>query len=158
EIARGLGDTIVVVGLSAGGVLAGWMTEYHPEVQRAVLIAPAIAPGHLPDGEAQGLVVLASKLPDVVHMQAPIDTARPENVPGITTRGLAELLRLGRRVYDDAERAPPAVRDVVFLLNEADRTVSEEASIDLAQRWLDRGASVEAYRFSTAAKLPHNVM
>jgi alpha-beta hydrolase superfamily lysophospholipase len=158
EIARGLGDTIIVVGLSAGGVLAGWMAEYHPEVQRTVLIAPAIAPGHLPDGEGQGIVVLASKLPDVVHMQAPIDTSRPENIPGITTRGLAELLRLGRRVYDDAERAPPVVHDIVFLLNEADRTVSESASIDLAQRWMDRGANVGAYRFSATAKLPHNLM
>jgi esterase/lipase len=158
EIARGLGDTIVVVGLSAGGVLAGWIAEHHPEVQRAVLIAPAIAPGRLSDGEGEGLVMLASKLPEVVRMTAPIDTSRPENIPGITTRGLAELLRLGRRVHDDAELAPPLVHDIAFLLNEADQTVSEGASLDLAQRWMDRGATVEAFRFSASTKLPHNIM
>ena len=31
EIARGLGDTIVVVGLSAGGVLAGWIASSIPK-------------------------------------------------------------------------------------------------------------------------------
>ncbi len=158
EIARGLGDTIVVIGLSAGGVLAGRIAERHPEVHRAVLIAPAIAPGRLPDGEAEAVVVLASKLPDVVRMTAPLDTNRPENIPGISTRGLAELLRFGRQVYDDAELAPPAVRDIVFLLNEADRTVNEDVSLDLAQRWMDRGATVSAYRFNASAKLLHNVM
>lgn len=158
EIARGLGDTIIVVGLSAGGVLAGWIAEYHPEVQRAVLIAPAIGPGGVSDDQAGGLVILASKLPDVERMTAPIDTTRPENVAGITTRGLAELLTLGHRVHAQAENGPPAVRDIVFLLNEGDRTVSETVSLDLAQRWLDRGASVSAYRFTASAKLSHNVM
>ena len=46
----------------------------------------------------------------------------------------------------------------MFLLNEGDHTVSEPAALDLAQRWMDRGASVSAYRFSASAKLPHNVM
>src|SRR5215471_7554433 len=68
EIARGLGDTVVVVGMSAGGVLAGWMAQFHPEVQRAVLIAPAIAPGRFGEDEGGGLVLLASKLPDIERM------------------------------------------------------------------------------------------
>jgi carboxylesterase len=158
QISRGLGDTIVVVGLSAGAVLAGWITEYHPEVQRTVLIAPAIAPGRIPGGEGAGLVILASKLPEVVRMSAPVDTARPENIPGITTRGLAELLRFGQRVRDRAQSAPPSVHDIVFLLNAADRTVSEDAALEVAQRWMDGGASSKAYRFSIGARLPHNVM
>lgn len=158
EIARGLGDTIVVVGLSAGGVLAGWIAQFHPEIQRAVLIAPAIGPGRVADDEGAGLVILASKLPDIERATGPIDSMRPENIPGITTRGLAELLRLGKRVHDGAEAAPPGARDIVFLLNERDHTVSESAAVDLAQRWLDRGATVAAYRFRATEKLPHNVL
>jgi len=156
-IARGLGDTIVVVGLSAGGVLAGWIAQFHPEVQRAVLIAPAIAPGSISD-DGGALVLLASKLPDVHRMSAPVDTTRPENVPGFTTRGLAELLRLGRQVRGAAGRTAPGAREIVMLLNEGDRTVSQDASLDLAQRWMDHGATVAAYRFDAASRLPHNVM
>lgn len=158
EIARGLGDTVIVVGLSAGGVLAGWIAQFHPEVRRAVLIAPAIAPGGVSDDEGAGIVILASKLPDVQRMTGPVDSTRPENIPGISTRGLAELLRLGKRLHDLAETAPPAAHDISFLLNERDRTVSESAALDLAQRWLDRGAAVSAYRFGASDKLPHNVM
>jgi carboxylesterase len=157
DIARGLGDTIIVVGLSAGGVIAGWIAQTHATVHRAVLIAPAIAPGGLSDDQGAGLVVLASTLPDIQRARAP-DSSRLENVPGITTHGLAELLRLGRRVYDAADNKPSGARNVVFLLNELDHTVSEDASVDLAQRWFDRGAAVSVYRFGAAAKLPHNVM
>lgn len=156
-IARGLGDTIVVEGLSAGGVLAGWIAQYHPEVSRVVLIAPAIAPGLLSDDRG-AVVVLAAKLPNVQRMNAPLDSSRPENVPGISTRGLAELLRLGRRVSNAAGGAPPAVRDIALLLNERDRTVSETANLGLAQRWVDRGAAVAVYRFDLTAGLPHNLM
>jgi pimeloyl-ACP methyl ester carboxylesterase len=157
DIARGLGDTIIVVGLSAGGVIAGWIAQTHATVHRAVLIAPAIAPGGLSDDQGAGLVVLASTLPDIQRARAR-DSSRLENVPGITTRGLAELLRLGRRVYDAADNKPSGARNVVFLLNALDHTVSEDASVDLAQRWFDRGAAVSVYRFGAAAKLPHNVM
>jgi carboxylesterase len=157
DIARGLGDTIVVVGLSAGGVIAGWIAQSHATVHRAVLIAPAIAPGGLSDDQGAGLAVLASKLPNIERARAP-DTSRIENVQGITTRGLVELLRLGRRLYDEADSKPSGARSIAFLLNELDHTVSEQASIDLAQRWSDRGAAVSVYRFGAAAKLGHNVM
>ena len=42
---RGLGDTIIVAGLSAGGAIAGHIAQTRREVRRAVLIAPAIGPG-----------------------------------------------------------------------------------------------------------------
>ncbi|HEV8496950.1 MAG TPA: hypothetical protein VGQ56_08820 [Gemmatimonadaceae bacterium] len=157
KIARGLGDTVVVMGLSAGGVIAGWMAQSHASVHRAVLIAPAIAPGTVTDDQGAAIVILASKMPDVERAARP-DTTRPENVRGVTTRGLGELLSLGRRVYDAADGSPSATRNIVFLLNERDHTVSESASIDLAQRWFDRGAAVSIYRFGAAANLPHNVM
>lgn len=157
DIARGLGDTIIVVGLSAGGAVAGWIAQTHATVHRAVLIAPAIAPGGLSDDQGAGLVVLASKLPDIERTRAP-DSSRLENVQGITTHGLAELLRLGRRVYNAADDTPSGARNIVLLLNELDHTVSEDASVDLAQRWFDHGASVSVYRFGAAAKLPHNIM
>ena len=157
NIARGLGDTVVVVGLSAGGVIAGWMAQSHASVYRAVLIAPAIAPGSVSDDDGAGLVLLASRLPDVERARTP-DTTRLENVQGITTRGLAQLLLLGHRVYDQSALEAPGAKRIVFLLNQRDRTVNENASIDLAQRWFDRGATVSVYRFGNGAHLPHNVM
>ena len=156
--ARGLGDTIVVVGLSAGATIAAHITESNPEVGRVVLIAPAIAAALLPDSIGRELIELAARLPDIRHTNAPVDSTHPDFVQGFTTRGLAELLQLGTRVHDDAERFAPKVKRVVFLLNEGDHTVSEDASLELAQRWFDHGAAVTAYRFPVSLKLPHNVL
>jgi len=156
--ARGLGDTIVVVGLSAGGTIAAHIVESNPEVTRAVLIAPAIAAALISDSIGMQLVELAQRLPDIHRTNAPTDSTRPDFVQGFTTRGLAQLLDLGHQVRDDADKYAPKVKHVIFLLNERDHTVSEEASLDLAQRWFDHGAQVSAYRFPSSLKLPHNVM
>jgi esterase/lipase len=158
DIARGLGDSVVVVGLSAGGVIAGWIAQTRRDVRRAVLIAPAIGAGRVSDDDALALVLLASRLPDVTRTNAPTDSTLPEYVQGVSTHGLAEVLSLGHRVRDDAEKKPPGVKDIAFLLSERDQTVSEEAALDLAQRWFDRGAAVTVFRFPNSVGLPHNIM
>ena len=157
-IARGLGDSIIVMGLSAGGAIAGSIAQSHAEVQRAVLIAPALGASTLTDNQEHGLIILASKLPEITRTNAPVDTTRPDYVQGITTHGLAQVLMLGQQVRDESERLTPGAKEMIFLLNEADHTVSEEASMEVAQRWFDHGARVGVYRFGAKLKLQHNVM
>jgi hypothetical protein len=65
---------------------------------------------------------------------------------------------LGQQVRDDSERLTPGAKEMIFLLNEADHTVSEEASLEVARRWFDHGARVGVYRFGAKLKLQHNVM
>ena len=157
DAARGLGDTVIVAGLSAGGTIAAHVAQRRREVQRAVFIAPAIAAGIISEENEQALVVLASKLPDITRTDK-ADSTRPDFVQGLTTRGLAEVLRLGQMVREKAVDDRPGAQQMVFLLNELDRTVSEDASLALAQNWFDHGATVVVYRFPKVLKLPHNVM
>lgn len=42
--ATGLGDELGVVGLSGGGMLATWASEYRPEVKRALILSPFYEP------------------------------------------------------------------------------------------------------------------
>ena len=74
------------------------------------------------------------------------DTVQPDLIQGLTTHGLAEVLRLGHMVRDKAEKDPPGAPEIVFLLNELDQTVSEAASMALAQSWFDHDATVTVYR------------
>ena len=157
DVARGLGDSVVVVGLSAGGSIGAWIAQWRGEVQRVVLIAPALGVGLLSDEGERELVELAARLPNV-RRTSKADTTRPDMVQGTTSRGLAEVLSLGHRVRDQAEERTPRVKEMLFLLNERDQTVSEKAALELAQRWFDHDASVSAYRFPSSARLPHNVM
>jgi esterase/lipase len=157
DAARGLGDSVVVVGMSAGGAIAAWIAQWRADVQRAVLIAPALGAGLLSDDYGRELVEIASIIPNVTRTTRP-DTTRPDMVQGTTSRGLAEVLSLGHRVRDQASEFRPRVKDIVFLLNARDRTVSEKAALGLAQQWFDGGASVAVYKFPESARLPHNVM
>ena len=157
-IARGLGDSIVVVGLSAGGAIAGSVAQTRVEVKRAVLIAPALAAASLSDDQEHGLIILASKLPEITRTSAPLDSTRPDYLQGITTHGLAQVLLLGQQVRELSTDKAPGAQNMIFLLNEADHTVSEEASIQVARGWYDHGAHVEVYRFRAALKLQHNLM
>ena len=157
DIARGLGDTVIVVGLSAGGNVAASIAQHRADVWRAVLIAPAIAAGRVSDDAGRNLVLAASRLPNITRSEAP-DTTRPEFVQGISTRGLAQVLQLGERIRDDADRSPGQARQIAFLLNKNDRTVSEDAAIDLARRWTVGTPLVSVYQFPAELRLPHNVM
>jgi pimeloyl-ACP methyl ester carboxylesterase len=157
DVARGLGDSVIVMGMSAGGSIAAWIAQWRADVQRAALIAPALGTGLLSEDQGRELVDIASMLPNVTRTTKP-DSTRPDMVQGTTSRGLAEVLSLGHRVRDQAVQFRPRVKDIVFLLNERDHTVSEKASLDLAQQWFDQGASVLVYKFPVSAKLPHNVM
>jgi esterase/lipase len=157
DLARGLGDSVVVAGMSAGGAITAWVAQWRADVQRAVLIAPAIAVGLLSDENGQELLDIVSAIPNITRTTRP-DTSRPDMVQGTTSRGLAEVLRLGQRVRDQSVDRAPRVKDIALLLNARDRTVSEDAAVDLAQRWFDRGATVRVYKFPAALRLPHNVM
>lgn len=157
EVTRGLGDTVIVIGLSAGATIAAWIAQTRVGVPRVVLIAPALAAGRLSDKESDDIVRVATRLPDIRRSDAP-DSTRPGYQQGVSTRGLAELLSLGTRVRDAARDRAPRAREAAFLLNERDETVSEKAALDLAEHWFERGAVVRVYRFPRSLGLRHNVL
>ncbi|MDX1390630.1 MAG: alpha/beta fold hydrolase, partial [Acidobacteriota bacterium] len=43
DVGTALGDTLIVVGLSTGGVMAAWAAQYRSDVDRTVIIAPCFA-------------------------------------------------------------------------------------------------------------------
>lgn len=157
DIARGLGDTVIVVGLSAGANIAASVAQHRSDVHRTVLIAPAIAAGRVGDDVARGLVEIGSRLPNITRSDAP-DSTRPDFIQGISTRGLSQVLRLGESVRAEAERTPAAARQITFLLNQNDRTVNDDAAIDLARRWTVGAPLVPVFQFPTSLQLRHNVM
>ena len=157
DIATGLGDSVIVVGLSAGGNVAAFVAQRRDDVFRAVLIAPAIAAGRVSDDNDRALVLLGSRLPNITRADRP-DSTRPGFIQGLSTRGLAQVLRLGESVRGDAERSPAGAKQIVLLLNENDHTVNNDAAIDLARRWTSGPPLVSVYMFPGVARLPHNVL
>jgi esterase/lipase len=157
DIAAGLGDSVIVVGLSVGGTIAAWTAEHRPEVRRAVVIAPPFEVTHVPSVLEKPLVNLSSHVPNVTRRAAP-DTARPDRDPGYTTHALAQVLKLGMAVRRDAPRDVPARAELLFLVNADDGTVKTPAVLDLARVWNERGVPVSVYEFPDSLGLPHNIL
>lgn len=157
DIASGLGDSVVVLGLSVGGTLAAWSAEHRTEVKRAVVIAPPFEATHIPSVLEKPIVNIGSRVPNVNRRAAP-DTARPDRNPGFSTRGLAQVLRLGMAVRRDAERPPVGQAELLFLVNAHDRTVKTAPVLDFARLWNKRGAPATVYEIPDSLGLPHNII
>jgi esterase/lipase len=153
---RGLGQSVVVVGLSMGGTVAAWIAQERA-VGRAVLIAPAIEPGRIPFLLDRPLIGLADRLPSMTRRSAP-DSARPDREVGFNSRAVAEVLELGRSVLAEAARVPPQVREIVVLVNANDRTINASAAEQLAREWLRHGAGVSVLELPDSLRLPHNII
>jgi carboxylesterase len=157
DIAAGLGDSVIVLGLSAGGTLALWSAEHRPEVKRVVVVAPALEAAHIPSVLERPLVNLGAHVPNVSR-RATADSARPDRDPGFATHGLAAVLRLGMAVRRDAERDAPGRAAVLFLVNANDHTVKTGPVLDLADGWAHQAVPVSVYEFPDSLQLPHNIV
>lgn len=157
DIAAGLGDSVVVMGLSVGGTMAVWAAEHRREVRRAVVIAPAFEMGRVPSVLERPILNLGSHIPNWTR-RAAVDSERPDRDPGFATHGLAQVLRLGMAVRRDAERSLPTRAEVLFLVNANDRTVKTGPVLDLARLWNARSVPVSVYEFPDSVQLPHNIV
>jgi esterase/lipase len=158
DIARGLGDTVIVIGLSAGGNVAAWIVQHRADVARVIVVSPALTLARIPRLLATPAMNVLERVPNYTIRQAP-DTLRPHAYFGVSTRGLGETLRFGASVMEDVERDPPLVRDITMVLNENDRTISARSATSLAERWRTRdGVSVTVHHFPRALRLPHDLI
>ena len=157
DIAAGLGDTVIVAGLSVGGTLAVWAAEHRPEVHRAVVIAPPFEVAHVPSMFERAMVNLGAHIPNVSR-HAAVDSGRPDRDPGFATHALVQILRLGMAVRRDAERLAPSGTEVLFLVNAHDHTVKTGPVLDVARLWNARAVPVSVYEFPDSLGLPHNIV
>jgi len=153
---RGLGDSVMVVGLSMGGTVGAWIAQNH-SVARVVLVAPAIEPGRIPSLLDRPLIGLADHLPRFTRRSQP-DSARRDREPGFNLRAVAEVLELGRWLLSEAERKAARTQDVALLVNASDRTVKASSAEALAQDWFRHGARVSVFELPDSLRLPHNII
>ena len=157
DVAVGLGHSVVVAGVSAGGTIAAWMAQDRGDIHRAVIVAPVLEIGRVPSFLAAPLMNLALRLPNVTRIEPP-DRRRPDRDLGVASRAVAELLRFGSVVRRAAIRRRPLTRDIVFVMNANDHTVKTSPALELARCWSAHGASVRMYEFPLSLGLPHDII
>ncbi len=158
DIACGLGDDVIVTGLSAGGVVAAWVAQFRPEVSRSVIIAPSLGLGFFPDHTMPVVRNLFLRLPNHQRHRDRNRVEPPHNYTQQSTRGLGQILRFATAVFRAARTAPPAAGDVVLVSNAADTVISNSLTERLGMLWAVQGYPVKTYIFPAGLQLGHDTI
>jgi carboxylesterase len=162
DIARGLGEHVTLVGLSGGAVVAAWAAQTRPDLDRAVVMAPAFAFKRIPRATTVLVTNLALLAPDVLMWWDPIhkDAGRIAHVyPRFSFHGLAQQLRLGFATIALARRAAPGARSILVITNAHDGSVNNGATADVVADWRAHGArDVRTYEFPAELGLEHDMV
>lgn len=164
DIAQGLGDRLVVGGLSGGGTIAAWIAQVHPDVDRAIAVAPFLGIGFIPTPLNRIVARILDDIPNIEMWWDPTTKAGNPNTaeyayPGYPLHALAEYLRLGFATYDLAANQPPAVPSIVVINNAHDDSVNNGITNQLVAMWKLHGdESLRTYEFEDLLGLPHDVI
>jgi pimeloyl-ACP methyl ester carboxylesterase len=163
DIARELGEHLIVAGLSMGGVLTAWEAQRRPEIARAIVISPAFGAHTFP---ARWLWLISHGLlllPDTIRWW---DAEKKEKTggpfyayPRFSTHGLMQIFRLGFQVRAMARRSAPSVRQIWMVLNDNDTAVDNAINRQLVADWKHSSTTqVESYTFPKELELPHDII
>ncbi|HEV7389775.1 MAG TPA: alpha/beta fold hydrolase [Gemmatimonadaceae bacterium] len=156
NIASGLGDTVIVFGVSLGGNVAAWVAQFRP-VQRVIVASPALGVSHLSTTFQTPTMNLMLRVPNYSKSDPP-DTLRPDRTLGWSTRGVGEMMKLGAAVRKAADDTRPLARDIRVLTNASDATINRSAVDELVEHWWEKGAPVVMYEMADTLKLPHDIV
>jgi len=162
DVALGLGERLVVMGLSLGGVLATWVAEYREEVARAVIIAPAYGSTLIPTRVTRPAAQAFARLPNLFMWWDP--RVRENNgvdyaYPRFATHTLAHAFLLGDQLLAQARKRPPAARTVCMVTNANDFAVNNTIAAAFVTAWQAHHTDrVTAFQFPRALGIPHDLL
>jgi carboxylesterase len=155
DIGAGLGDHVIVSGLSAGATLSAWAAANRSEVSEAVLVAPLVQPTPLPEWATRPVYQLTPALPPIWMWWNP---AKKENqkapemaYPRYTMRSLGDFLAIGASLSHDDGKRVGRLRRVVVITNDADLGVRNDIALAVLRREL-RPLSAEWLEHAIPAK------
>lgn len=162
DIAQGLGERVVVAGLSGGAIAAAWAAQFRSDIARAVLIAPSFAFGFLHPRLIGAVKNLSLTLPNFfIWWNSDLKTAtKPDYAyPRFSTRALGQITRLGFAVRDAARRERPLAGSIVLVTNPNDRAVDNGTALGLLALWRERGAgNIEHCTLDAALNIGHDII
>jgi esterase/lipase len=161
DVARGLGERVVVGGLSMGGIVSAVVGLRRAEVSLALSLAPALSPLAGPVALNRAAALLLRALPDRMVWWDPKACQSLEGPKHAyyrySMRGMGEILRLGFAFADAARLLDPAAARFTFVLNDNDEAVRNTLADRVLDRWKRRGvARADAVRLGIGLGLRHD--
>jgi carboxylesterase len=162
DIAHGLGTKVTIAGLSAGGVMSAWAAQNRSDIDLAVSMGPALGLPFVPAWVSSLFRKLAPHLPSMYIWWDPRVKEKivgpPHAYPRFSTRGLAEVFRLGRQVLDAAATTAPVAPHIVCVTSAFDAAIHLPTAHKLEERWKEHGANLRTYEFPKEQKIWHDMI
>lgn len=162
DIAQGLGERVILVGLSGGGVVTAWAAQFRDDLDLAVLIAPAFGFAQIPTPLTDPAMKLFRWLPNFYRWWDPKlkETIGPVYAyPRIATRALVHILLLGYAVRVAARRHLPAASAILVVTNANDTSVNNSLTFQVVDLWRGNGAkNLRTYEFDLSLGLGHDLI
>jgi len=164
DIAQGLGERVIFVGLSGGGSITTWLAQERSDIDLAVPIAPFLGIGFIPRPLTRSVTNLFMYIPDLHQWWDPVHKLENPFSAVYSYRGyylhsLFENMRLGFVAEEDARRIKPAVGKIIVITNASDDSVNNEVVAEFEQLWLQHGEQfLQTFQFDKTLELPHDLI
>lgn len=161
DIAAGLGEKVIVSGISAGGIMSAWVGQTQ-NVHKIVAIAPNFAYSY-PAIFHRPMMNYALTVPNYYRWwdkeTKDKGTEGPLHAyPRYPTRALGEVMRLGFAVLERGKQEKPRAQQLTLVTIGGDEAVNNEFTHDLAQNWKESGSTVYSYEFDPSLHLIHDII
>ena len=156
DIACGLGERAGVLGISMGGSMSAYFAQ-HRELAVAVPVAPEFALLQLPYPASRFLGRAVLWVPNFFFWWDPRVRQRQQPLtayPRCSTHALAQTLRVGDDVFEDARRERQKAERIVVVVNRCDPAVNNEAAQEVALEW--SGWNRKGVEYVELRTLPEN--
>lgn len=162
DIARGLGRHVTVMGLSMGGLVTAWLAQHRADIDRAVMIAPALAVRAIPVALMPLYTTYAHYASNRFVWWDPEQKGAspgPEHAyHGFHLSAFHAILRLAVLVRQTAQQRAPLARSLVVIVNPTDESIDNDGVRQIAQRWRRHGANVLVHETPAAWGLEHDLI
>lgn len=164
DIAQGLGERVIVSGISGGGAMTTYLSQERADVDIAAPIAPFLGIGFIPRPLNRAFANLFLIVPDIWQWWDPINKeANPLAAPFAYARyplhALLENMRLGYAAEADAKRTRPAADKIIVITNANDESVNNGVVAEFEEMWKEHGDdAVVLFQFDKGLGLPHDLI
>jgi len=161
DIACGLGEQVIYLGLSAGGIIATWVAQFRADVAKAVVIAPALNVAHVPVQFNGVLITVMNTLPDryLKRSAAAMAVTPPYVYYGQSSRAVGQLMRLGAFAVRAARTTPPAAQSILVVTSAFDTVVDNVTVRRLVDLWRAHDArNLTTYEFPLDQRIVHDMI
>ena len=161
DLAHGLGEHITMMGISGGGVITAWAAQNRSDLDTAIIISPAFGYQQIPTRFTIPVMNFVQIMPDSFEWWDSDlkGNAGPAHAyPRYSKHALAEILRLGFAVQNEALWNSPAARQVIVITNANDPSVNNEMTANVIKRWQKHSANIETYEFPSSLGLAHDLI